>query len=246
MLARKTVIKSAYAPVLENEITMSITGVTITGAYISFSFPQSLGGGVFNNSFASLTLNNSVINNNSVVGNVAYSGGGIYNQYNASINLNNTLISNNIAENSGGGIYNFGNLILSNSQVSDNEAQTGAGIWSGEFVGSSVTLNGCKIMGNGLDSTNANPTTHFGGGLYNSGVATITDSVFQSNAAWWGAGIFDSTQFSSVTIKNSLVSGNSALYGGGGISCALITLGSLNLIDTNVKDNSPDDILTCN
>lgn len=103
--------------------------LTLTNVAIINSFGE--GGGIFNESGASLTITGSTISGNSSVGTSAGGGfgGGIASDGAAS--LTNVTIANNSASNGGGGIANGGTLTLVNSTISGN---SGGGI--GGFGGS--------------------------------------------------------------------------------------------------------------
>ena len=64
-------------------------------------------------------------------------------------------------------------------------------------------------------------TSARGGGILNLGVLTVNNSVISGNSARWGGGISNDAfdyDDSTLTLNNSTVSGNSAEMGGGGIS----------------------------
>ena len=84
-----------------------------------------------------------------------------------------------------------------------------------------------------------------GGGIYNNGTLTVTNSTFSGNSALSGSGggIFS---YGLLTVTNSTFSDNSAGYNGGGIanvcdltfsSCALIS-GTLTVTNSTFSDNS--------
>ncbi|MCO5183873.1 MAG: hypothetical protein M9965_08035 [Anaerolineae bacterium] len=111
-----------------------------------------------------VTLNNSTVSNNSVIGDEdsAGNGGGIYNSRNRMV-LSNTTVTGNSATGSGGGIYNSiaystGSMTIYDSLVTDNIADKGGGIFN---YNSSVRINGSSVANNTASSE--------GGGIYNSG-----------------------------------------------------------------------------
>ena len=131
-------------------------------------------------------------------GNAGYSnrGGGIYCS-GASPLIRNNIISYNEVLDDGGGIYCSGSPHILNNVISSNYAR---GEHSGYNCG--------------------------GGGVYCSGNALIEGNTISGNSAnkigssidGYGGGI--ETYFSSPTIKNNTVSGNSIFYGyGGGLCC---------------------------
>jgi hypothetical protein len=111
--------------------------------------------------------------------------------------------------NSGGAIYNQGQLTLQSSNVTGNAASYGGGIYNAKSA--TITVLNSSITGN--TSVNA------GGGLYNFdfGTMLVQNSTVSGNTAGTsGAGIW-CHKYASTTLQNSTVSGNTAMSDGGGI-----------------------------
>ena len=72
--------------------------------------------------------------------------------------------------------------------------------------GGNLTLNETIITGG--------DTSGSGGGIWNSGTLTVTNSTISNNLAVFGSGIFNE---GTLTLNNSTLSGNSATFSGGGI-----------------------------
>jgi hypothetical protein len=72
----------------------------------------------------------------------------------------------------------------------------------------------------------------YGGGLYNAGKLTLTNSTVSGNAAFAGGGLFNNSN-STLTLTNSTVSGNAAKGDGGG----LVSAGTLTLANSIVANN---------
>ena len=70
------------------------------------------------------------------------------------------------------------------------------------------------------DSTISGNSADLGGGIGNRGVLTVSDSTISGNSARVGGGVYSDTDLSSIktTITNSTISGNSATQRGGGVS----------------------------
>ncbi len=81
------------------------------------------------------------------------------------------------------------------------------------------------------DSTISESTAYSGGGVLNKGTLTITGSTISGNPAAYGGGIYNN---GTVTITNSTISANSALYGGGVDS----TAGTTSIINSTISGNS--------
>jgi CSLREA domain-containing protein len=142
--------------------------VTVTNSTISGN-SASVGGGIYTyGSTLSLSIANSLLSGNSAASN----GGGIYNNTSASLSIwGSTLSANSAAE--GGALYNNGNMWISNSTLSGNEAYDyGGGIYSEGSAwihNSSILFNtlieGTELGAGGIDGDVA---------LYNSLVAGNT------------------------------------------------------------------------
>ena len=77
-------------------------------------------------------------------------------------------------------------------------------------------------------------TSHYsGGGIYNSGTMTVSNSTFSSNSADRGGGIRNRN---TLTVSNSTFSGNSGAVSGGGIN----NFDGLVTLKNTIVANSPD------
>ncbi len=183
------------------------------------------GGGLYDTYYATATINNSTISNNTA----AVSGGGICNGglstaypiYDATLTINNSTISNNTAASSGGGILNYGSstATINNSTLADNSASFGGGI---------LNYGGASYYGNGYSTATISNSTFsgnmatYGGGIYSSlGNLRINTSTLTGNTAKSvsffdgdGGGIYNAD---TATISNCTLSGNTAARYGGGI-----------------------------
>lgn len=205
-------------------ITAGATAVTISGLTISQGSTTSEGGGVRNEA-ATLNLNDCVISNNSVL----TFGGGIYNQ-SGTLNITGCTISGNSLSgfSNGGGLFvNGGTVNITNSTFTGNSASNVGG---GLFVQTTGTANitnstigtgntaarGAGIFNNGtLAITNStisgNTAGNRGGGLNNEGGnITLTHCTISGNSAGEGGGLFKHQFSNPVSIKSTIIAGNSA------------------------------------
>jgi len=198
-------------------------------------------------------------------GNFVGYGGGIYNA-GTSLAVNNSSITNNTATGDGGGnsygggINTSGTMTLSNSTVSGNTASAGGGIYNSNYNASGfhnpgvltldgdIIVNNTATVGGGIYnvvdgsmilnySTLSNNMARVGGGIYNGGASmTINNSIVSGNSAvnGWGGGIYQ-TGFMTLTLNNTTISSNTAGIGGGGIAS---TVGALILNSSTVTSNS--------
>jgi CSLREA domain-containing protein len=153
-----------------------------------------------------------------------------------------SIVNGNAGRNgNGGGISNLGNLTLSNSTVSSNQAKRGGGINNED----TLTIKSTIIDGNS--------STGGGGGIRNTGTLTVVNTVITNNSADRnGGGIHnDSAEGESgatVFLINSTILGNTANaedseYSGGGLYNGV----TATLVNTIVASNyngccEPDDI----
>jgi hypothetical protein len=151
-------------------------------------------------------------------------GGAILN--NGTVNLTNSTVTNNIA-NRGAGIHNLGTLNVSNSNISGNSVtDSGGGV---------LNFNTLNVINSTISS---NTATNFGGGIYNNGSTTVNDSTVSGNTANGGitSGGIDSFA-GSLSVTNSTISGNNAPNGndkGGGIW----TGGTTTVTNSTITNNS--------
>jgi hypothetical protein len=171
---------------------VTLSKLTIRNGHFGFE-----GGGMYN--AGTLTINNSTISANQVIGELAF-GGGIFSSGKLTINnstlsgnsataqqvgfgggiaggvtINNTTISGNTVEGltaHGGGI--FGTATVNNSTISGNSASASYGqAYGGGISGGTATINNSTINGN---SAKGRQGSH-GGGIYNGGTATLQNSI---------------------------------------------------------------------
>jgi hypothetical protein len=163
-------------------------------------------------------------------GNPAGSGGGIANE--GTLTLANSTVSGNSAGGFGGGIANLGTLTLTDSTVSGNGAGSdGGGIANGGDIATLTATN---------STVSGNSTAGFGGGVFNFGKElALTNSTVSRNSATRSGGGLVNWFFTTLTLRNSTVSGNSAGggEGGGGIYNAG---GTLTLTSSTVSGNKAD------
>jgi CSLREA domain-containing protein len=120
----------------------------------------------------------------------------------------------------GGGILNLNSLTITNSDISNNSADTGGGVYN---LTAALTVTNSTFSGNSAPSG--------GGGIYNAGgTAIITNSTISTNSASSGngGGILNISG-TAMTLLNTTLSGNS----GGGITNNDSTLNLTNTIIAN-------------
>lgn len=209
------------------------------------------GGSVYNQ--GEVVLANVIFDSNSTSGN----GGAIYNAAGGVLVVSQGTFSKNKAPlgvGYGGAIASLGNIAVTGSVFTQNEARYGGGL----FVGSSARAD----VANTVFSTNK--AQMFGGGFYmnnDSSVITVTHTAFDKNTATSGAGLGRSggtltVQHASFTdntaatqggalnvsgvgtpvrVVNTTFSGNVASDGKGG---GIFNNGTLELVNVTLKNNT--------
>jgi fibronectin-binding autotransporter adhesin len=151
-----------------------------------------------------------------------------------SVSVSGLTITNGLAA-SGAGIYNLGNLSLTNDAVSGNGAINNMTIHYGAGIDNLGVMNitGTTISGN---------TTYTrGGGIANSGSMNLSNSTIANNAAYtYGGGIYNTA--GNLSLTDCTISGNAGWNGsasvphyGGGIA---VTGGTVTMNNTIVAGNS--------
>ena len=131
--------------------TMTLTNTTISDTTVSEN-----GGGITNGSGLLVITNSTISNNIAGTGGNFRAGAGIYNGFGSGeVRLTNTTISGNeiLNFNFGGGISSYGKLTFTNSTITDNTANVGAGL---DVKGGTVDLKNTIIAGNTNTSSASN------------------------------------------------------------------------------------------
>jgi hypothetical protein len=192
-----------------------LNALTITNAF---------GGGIFNNSGATLTVSNCNLTGNT---RQSSNGGGIYN--NGTLIMYQNTISGNIVPNLGlgGGIYNNGNLTMYQNTISKNSADIGGGIFN--QAGGTMTLNQNSLSGNTV--------ANYGGGICNYGNAILNQDTIVGNttrgSSSGGGGLYN---VSYAFLTNCIIAANTELSGSNGdiYNFGTMVLGGINLFQASL------------
>lgn len=125
------------------------------------------------------------------------------------VTLSDIKIQNGLTVSNGGGILNSGNLLLSNCNITGNQARNGGGIYNVIQGFSTLKVSNSTICGN--------KAADCGGGIFNWGSAAISGagSKITGNSAFnAGGGIYN---WGDLTVSGSTISGNFATTSGGGL-----------------------------
>ena len=238
---------------------LTLTNSTAQNNRVDSIFPS--GGGIYNDTNGNLTLIDSIILNNSAVSTTSVFdyGGGIYSQ--GILTLLGTRVQDNYAEENGGGIWANNNTTINNSLITGNYALNGGGLHSAGALAppifritnttfsnnTAVELGGAmmngaddvEIFGSTFSGNRALGNPNGGGGaIYNlGGIMQITASRLLSNQTLNNAvgGAIANTQLGEITLRASIVSGNSSATNGGGL---YTTLAPFTIVDSLIDGNS--------
>jgi hypothetical protein len=206
---------------IDNYGILTLTNCTLSGnsAYNAY------GGGIFNG--GTLALNQCTLSGNS-----ADFGGGIFNLPQSLLTMNQCTLSGN----TGGGILNqFGTVTLNQCTLSGNIAYNtpnggggGGGINNREGI---ITLNPCTLSGNIANNTLGGG----GGGIYTFfGTLALNQCTLSGNIAisanYGGGGIFN--DHGALGMTNTIVGGNTGVYGADISTYATLTYGGSNLVQS--------------
>jgi CSLREA domain-containing protein len=192
---------------IANAGTLIVSSSIISGNITSTS-AASVGGGVLNSGV--FTATNSLFFNNKAQGD----GGGIYNANSPQsiVSLKRVTISGNAADSThihsgnGGGIANYGVVMVTNSILNGNTAESGGAVVSQGAL-------------NAVGSTLSGNTATFGGGITSSDLLTLTNSTISGNSALEnGGGIatIGTVDLNNVTIATNTADSDSNGSGEGG------------------------------
>ena len=195
-----------------------------------------------------------LITDSTISGNIASNiGGGMYVGTTSNLTLRNSKLLNNDGATQGGAIvaYSAGTIELDRVSVSENTAQSGAGIYT---MCTAVCNTDIRLLnGTAID---ANKATGYGGGIYAYAIAntlsvTAENSSVSGNTAAGGAGIFTYKSGSAV-INVDLQSGavmhnNNAMTDMGGAiyayNAANINIAANSAVYNNTAKTAGDDLL---
>ncbi|HBO43663.1 MAG TPA: hypothetical protein DD670_06980, partial [Planctomycetaceae bacterium] len=157
---------------------------------------------------------------------VSKAGGGVYND-GGTFTIIDSTIAHNTTSDSGGGIFNSGSLTVIDSTVAGNKGYYGAGIYNSAGL---LTVEGSTIRNNIAE--------HGGGGIraIRNSVVTVTWSYILGNTASAGGGIYlyDDLFEPTLSLVNSVISGNSST----GIAGGILADGLLNVVNSTISGNT--------
>ena len=173
------------------------------------------GGGLYNKA-GTATLQNCTITG----GWGFIDGGNLDNQTGAALYLSYCQVSGGVAE-IGGGLYNAGTATFTDCTISGNNATGSSGGGQGGGI-SNGPLQSTAVAGRDRQHDRGNTAKLGGGGVYNNGTATLTDSTIANNFANQEASLLASNgggldNDGTATVVACTISGNTTTAAGGGV-----------------------------
>jgi IPT/TIG domain-containing protein/polymorphic membrane protein len=169
--------------------------LSLNGVVVSNSSAPSIGlggGGIFNDSNATLTLTNCTVTGNSTGANQLQTpptrGGGIRSVGGSTLTLTNTTVSNNFAQ-EGGGVWSNGTLTISASTFFGNSGGNGVSIPpGGSLDGGAIYVNGPSTAVIVNSTFSGNTAKSGGAAVASAGTTDISNSTFSDNSTDLGGG----------------------------------------------------------
>ena len=223
----------------ENAATLVLENMTITGGQaITEDITDDGGGGIYVDNRATAEIINSRIIGNTVSF-TNQSGGGIFND--GTLIVRNSIIENNTAGNGGGVHTSYGVTEIFDSTITNNSVSR---ISSGTEISSGGGIN---HEGTGTTEINNSTITNNTAGFFGGGVAgdefsgskgsvRIVDSTITGNTANTGGGV-GSNGVETMTIENTTIENNTANRGGGGVGILNI-LDEVTITGSNIRNNN--------
>ena len=192
--------KASSGAGIKNSGTLTLSNSTVTGNWapipchplglVCFSWGTAYGGGIYNSGALTITISNSTITGNQAGGYCngnpcSAFGGGIYNRGTRMV-INSSTLNGNLAHTAcstslscqvgqGGAFYTFGSTVtLNNSTITGNSAYRCSGTCGG--------TGGAIVNGSGNLAMNNSTVSGNSGGLFNTGTATLQNSIVANNS----------------------------------------------------------------
>ena len=232
----------------------SVEGGSIEGGWATF------GGGIKVLTGGWLSVNNVTFTNNIA----SESGGAIFAQSGTNVTLDHTTFTSNSANDHAGAIWNNGTLSATDCTFSNNTASDVGAIYNSvsnddagyaSLTGCSFTDNkgttGAGALANALGNTvmfiddctiSDNIASGHGGGIWNGGTLTVTNSAFTNNVANDVGGIYnavstDGTTAGTATLTNCTFTRNRGIAGAGALANAMGAT-EMNIENCTIENNT--------
>ena len=200
---------------IDDRNASNASNVAISGVTLTGGDSSGSGGAILANE--NLVLSDSIITGNaSRIPNATQGGGGIYSGYGGNLTVVRCVITNNscIFAEGGGIRKRGGQLIVQDSWLESNVAGWVGGAISASDGGVNVVISRTSIKSNA-----SNASSSFGGGglFFYGPSAVVRDSLITGNTSLFAGGGIDASGGTTLSIIGTTVSGNTAASSGGGL-----------------------------
>lgn len=211
---------------IKNGGALTITNCTVENSTGLF------GGGIFNKTGATLTVESSLIQNNN---SPTLAGGGIFNF--GTLAVNNSTFKNNTTTDVGGGIYSNSGMTVTNSTFTGNHASG----FTGPTFGGGAIFSAFGVLNISNSTISGNTATKSAGGIHSQSSGNITNCTITGNHAnGTGSDKTGGLQVeisATINIKNTIISNNT--IGANTLDNAVVETGSsLNSLGYNLEDGT--------
>jgi CSLREA domain-containing protein len=186
----------------------------ITNSTLSYNSVGFLGGGLFNNDGASLSMTNVIVDHNQATGTSGAAGGLMIRP--GSVTLNNVSITNNSAAQSTGGLDAVGTMTITSSLIANN---TSAGNTGGVFFADgnsavAITMTNVTVTGNSAASYAGGISVYFQNGATALTInnTTIAKNLITSSASTGGLLALNTAPLvqNTIILENTIIAGNTS------------------------------------
>jgi uncharacterized repeat protein (TIGR01451 family) len=191
------------------------------------------GAGVLNGGALTLTSCNVYGNNTSGINGF---GGGIYSS-GSSLTLNNCNIGGTAAGQPNNGVWGGGGIFINSGTVNVNGGTVSGNVAGTSNGGAGIQISGGTVSISGATVSQNQISISGGGGIsVTGGSLSVINSLFSGNSASSGGALYNSG--GAITLVNTTVSGNSAIISGGGVRNEGGTVTLTNVTVTNNRSDS--------
>ena len=201
----------------------------VTGSTFLANTSNRAGGGIEDNAGGGLTVRQTLFQGNRT-GSAPGNGGALHITGASTVSVDSSRVLSNVAVNEGGGFWNSGagSLTVSYSTFTDNRSGSGGGLY--QTAGSGTTVLRTSLV-------NGNRASGAGGGITaDGGTITVQNTSVTDNIAASGAGII--ANGGQVAVQSATIVFNNATTVGGGLRNAGTDANALSVRNSIVSGNS--------
>ncbi len=228
-----------------NEGSLTLNETILTGKGKSTNLTTLLGGGIYNKSGATATIENSSVIEGCAITGSSHHGAAIWNG--GTLIIDGSTLRNNVNTQRGGGIYCVGtaaDATITNMLFDDNDADNGGAIAADDGAG--IFINKCKFINSNAKNGAAIRTATNSGTDVNK--ILIFNSLFSNNTSTAGTntqngGIIQGTGYCSIVLANSTVCNNTTNEANSAVTTSKYNNADhakLYVVSSTIADNTRD------